>query len=296
MLDAALRWLLPSAALLAIGPLAAIPVAALHGAHGGPDTGFLASSSPMAGLIALVIAAVAVIAVGAIVARLTGLRTALLAAGFVAAWVAWRTGEADTIYRVAPAAGTVLALVADGVLIAIVAFIALAAADRVQRRARHAEQLTVDPLVSVATIKATFTTPSGLAGIGAAAVVALVLAFFAAASPARGQAVFAAFVAAIGAGAAASIASGSLSKEAAPPLAAFIGVLIAMILSPLVVLITPGTAELAEAAVRGAIPGPGRVLAADWLVGFLLGTPVGIGWAGAAIAPEHDHAAHATHA
>lgn len=97
MLYTVLRYAIPLAALLLVGPLACHFTASLTGVDGGEQASLLLSSTPFKGVIAGCIAFALALVPGVLGARLVGNRSGLLSAGLVLAWAAWGTGRSDLI-------------------------------------------------------------------------------------------------------------------------------------------------------------------------------------------------------
>ncbi len=97
MLYSVLRYAIPFAALLLVGPLAAHFTAGLMGVDGGDQASLLLSAAPAKGAIAACIVFGLALIPGVIGARCVGNRSGLLSAGLVLAWGAWGTGRSDLI-------------------------------------------------------------------------------------------------------------------------------------------------------------------------------------------------------
>ena len=106
----------------------------------------------------------------------------------------------------------------------------------------------------------------------------------------KGQTLFGA----LAAGILASIASHMAGDEDNPDaLAPFLGVALAALLSPLLLIAFPGLAGVEKAVVADALPGFARLQPLDWGVALLIGVPVGLNWMGIALGREGASTAHA---
>lgn len=94
MLHATLRWALPLIGLLVFGPLAGWLASGLTAADGGPEATLLLSGSPVAGVVALLVA-MAVAGFAVWTARVIGPGAGLLTAGLILAWPAMALGRVD---------------------------------------------------------------------------------------------------------------------------------------------------------------------------------------------------------
>ncbi|USN99365.1 MAG: hypothetical protein H6810_01425 [Phycisphaeraceae bacterium] len=295
-----LRWILPTAAVLILGPLAAIPVATLRGTDGSPDTTLLVSASPVMGVISLLIVAVVAGAGAAITesllnlgleslqpddafrARRAAAGTARTFAGLVVAWAAMRTGASWNIFMV-HGGSVVTPLVIEGVLVAIAGaglLVVLATFDGTRDATALREDFT-----------AAVSGKNALVGLVVGIVAGGVGAFLVAVEGGRGQCMMAGALGSVLAAVGVQLAESDLSPERAR-LRASIAVLVLMVLSPASLLFFPGAGHIADAARTGSLVGPGLVQPLDWLVGVFLGVPTGMAWVGSvAEKAHHQHTA-----
>lgn len=284
MVKMLLRWLMPIAALVLLGPIVGRTIAALRASDGGTDVSFLTGADPIAGILALILVGVFGVVAAAGSASVVGFRPGLTIAGFVVAWGAWFTGENGMIFR-RDGAGAVVPMAIEGGLVALVgAAIVIASAWAGRRHERDSERPMLPQLGR------SLTTKAGLVASAAAGAAGLVVAWVVARDDMRGQAIFAAFVGGIVAGMVG--AQMAPDSEDAPPMAAggVTGMLALALIAPAIAFVRPGLGGIAAAAESGALPGALRLQPLDWLVGVLLGVPVGMGWAGA-LGEEHGHVA-----
>jgi hypothetical protein len=109
----------------------------------------------------------------------------------------------------------------------------------------------------------------------------------------RGQALMAAVLGSIAAGAVSVLVVRSLSDEEGSAATPYAAAVVAAVAGPLVGLVAPGPAELSSAIVGGSLPGVLMVQPLDWAAGLLLGVPIGVGWIGALAGPARESKAGA---
>lgn len=281
MTKAVLRWVIPLAALLLLGPVAGWLTYSLRAPDGGPETSLLLSNSPVMGLLAGVgVFALAAVG-GCISARMFGGAAGLFAAGLVLAWGAWGLGRIDQIVRRAGNGSTMWVLSIEGVFVGVLGVLAAVAILRAGRHGKHLEE--PEPMFSRASLVAL-----GLGALGAAAA-----AWIVAREPLKGQM----FAAGACAGIVAAIV-GHLSSARSPAsvFVAAVAVLAAVspALSTLVNLvprasggsslaILPSSAQVVSAVRAGTMLPLARPLPLDWLAGAFIGVPMGLSWAGAMV-------------
>ncbi|MEM7622470.1 MAG: hypothetical protein AAF235_04630, partial [Planctomycetota bacterium] len=167
-MTAALRWILPALALVALGPLAALPVAALRGGDGSSAATPLTAASPALGLASLAIIAFLAAATLSVAVRVVDRKTAMAVAAYVIIWPAVRTGDTAAVLALTGSAG-VFGLLAEGIAAAAIGvlLLALVSMARGESLPRQAKMI--------------FTNTAGLAslaiGVAAAFVVATFVAF-----------------------------------------------------------------------------------------------------------------------
>jgi hypothetical protein len=290
--QAALRWVMPIAALAAIGPLAAGPARGLRDAHGGDAVSLLLNPSPLAGIIAaVVLLALAVLGAG-IGARLVAPAMGRTVAGLTIAWAAAFLGDTGDILVIAgPGPGSALALTLETLLLAAGGLAILLLCEHLGRRAEDAPEPP-----KPAELLRCLTQPAGLIAVVAAAVGALVGTWLVARDDMRGQAFMAAVLGAILAGAAARLGVGLTGTHHGPATGILLpaaGVLLAGLIAPFTVAVTPGFPEVEPAVLAHTFGGPGAVAPVDWLAGAILGTSIGVNWAASTLDRGHTDAAPA---
>ena len=265
-----LRWLLPSLAVMLLGPLLALPIASLEDPTGGPDATLLLSNAPVLGVAVLLVIGIVAAFGGAITARLTAPGTGRTFVGLCIAWAALRTGNSWRIFEM-HGAGAAIPLAIEGVVVAAVG-LAIAGLLSVGGGTHTPAAYKKDVRVAVGTGNAAIGIAIGVAaGIAGTVLVAL--------DGARGQCLAGGFFGALLAAVAVHLATPTLSTEQAR-IRSIAAVAVLMIVGPLTVYAVPGGGEAADAARSGTLVGPSLVQPLDWLVGIFLGVPTGLGWVG----------------
>lgn len=290
------RWTAGLLALFFIGPLASVLTGLLRGPTGGHDASLLLSSSPISGvMVGLAVMALATIG-GILAGRLVGLKSGMLVAGFVAAWGAWRLGTIESILRVAvnessraagggPPTGGSAALVTlaiEGFIVALASLVVAAIVESAARRGERedvapgATRKTGHPLVRL--VHETFYGKPALVGLGAGAVAGAAAIWLVAFEPLKGQAVMAAVLGTIAAGAASQLAAQSMGGKATllTPVAAMS---VLALLGPLAALVFQSK-HLVDALYSRELLAFAVPVSLDWAAGTLLGAPIGLSWAG----------------
>jgi len=286
----AVRWTLNIIALAVLGPLAATLASGLDDRHGGDAVSLLVNESPMLGLLALLATGAIAVTASGIAARVSQPPMGLTVAGLTAAWVALSLGDSGEVLR-AGGAGTIGALALEAVLALAIGVCVLHAARSAEKPAdgvAHGE--ATPPLASPVWYVKSLLSAGAAFGVAAGAAGALFGAWLVARDDLRAQSMMAAVVGAIVGGAVARLA-GTLLPGGDPALAhradiPAIGVLVAGVLAPLSLFVIPGLGDVDAAARAATFAGPGSVLPVDWLVGAMLGTPIGINWAGSLLGRE----------
>lgn len=278
--------MLPIVALFLLGPISTLGLEALQSHEGGPDVSLFVNATPAIGLglgLALLVASGVY---GLMCARLVDPRTGTLSAGFLVSWAAWRTGNMELLLRFEPGSGTLYRLCLEAIVVCTAAgavALLIAGAARADHQPTHGDlpgphfgsvHRIVRPPVAVAIV----------AGAAGALVVAHVVAF----NPLRGQALMAGVLGSIAAGAVTRLVIRAWVNEEAPSAAPYAAIVVAAAVAPLIGLVLPGPSGLETAAVQGTLIGPLKVQPLDWAAGMLIGTPMGLAWAGAAVHKARD--------
>ncbi len=281
-----LRWALPLAALFVLGPAASRLVVLLHAADGSRDVSLLVNTSPVLG-IAVILGVFGLALVGALpAAALVGPRSALLTAGVTFAWASWYTSPLSMLVRRADAGSLLVTLAIEGAIVALLGLGTLWLIFRLGARADDEH----DHLIGEGglELRRCLTTPVGLACIAASIAAAALVTWALAREPQRGQSIFAAFAAGIAAGGV-GVWAGSFIDRDVPRGAPMLAMLVLAFAAPLVGLVVPGAEALGPSVVGDDILGVLRLQGMDWLVGALVGVPVGLSWVRAAIDSSEGH-------
>ncbi|MEM1184860.1 MAG: hypothetical protein AAGI53_07635 [Planctomycetota bacterium] len=278
--QSAVRWTLNIVALIILGPLAAMLVTRLVDRHGGHDVSLLLNTSLPGGLFALTaIGAIGVVA-AALGARISSAQMGRTVAGLTVAWAAFSVGDlGDALRAAGPGFPAVITLVIEAALLGVCGIAMLWATVSMDREAsKDGTPISVGAFVALLTSK------GAMLGIVVAAAGALVGSWLVARDDLRGQAFFAGVLGAI-LGAAASRITGTMLPGGDPanahrPEIPAVGVFLAGMIAPFVLVVVPGLGGIDEAARGAQLTGPGAVSPLDWLGGALLGTTIGINWAG----------------
>lgn len=301
------RWTAGLLALFVIGPLlASVLTGSLRGPTGGHDASLILSSSPLSGvLVGLAVMALAMV-VGVLAGRLVGLKSGMLVAGFVTAWGAWRLGTIDEILRVAvnqnarvsggglPSGGgsALITLAFEGFASVIAALLVTAVVDAAARARQPVAPSTPRPATAgrapkepqglaeciIHVVRETFAGMPALVGIAAGAAAGAAAVWIVAFEPLKGQAVLAAAIGAIAAGATSQLAAQSMGGRATllTPVASMA---IVALLGPIATDIVQG-GRLVQALYSQNILALAVPVSLDWAAGALLGAPIGLSWVG----------------
>lgn len=277
MLTIAIRWVIFIAAIFALGPAAAWLTSGLRAADGSAQTSLLLAASPLqgilAGLGALVLAALA----GVAAARFIGHRSGLFVAGLVLGWAAWGLGRIDRIIGHTLSAGALYTIAVEGVLFGllgvVLAWIILripsiprAAPVRAAADDHHHHHLPPEPRE--------LWNSAAPAAILTALVAASIVVYLLAQDAIKGQTIAAAAMGGIFAAAAGRVVSQRLSS-----VTFFAALALLSAAAPLAASIIAGPAVV-KAALSGTFFNLARPLPLDYLAGAFIGIPIGLSWAG----------------
>lgn len=290
MIQSALRWTLPLAALLAIGPLAWLLTSHLRTPDGGPDASLLLSTTPLLGLLCGIAALVLAGAVGLAAAKLISPHYGLFSAGLVLAWAAWGTGRIDVIARAhttlasgPPSDATFfLKLAVESLLLAPLALgLAWAMIRFGKPPAPHPEgHHAHHPHLPEPTALVDPRTPLGLL---ASMLVGGVIAWLIAQESLKGQT----FAAAAFAGLFGAVAGRLVALQVSASALLF-GVVLLGVVGPVIAMLTAGQQGALVRAAAGLTFNLARPLPLDWIAGAFVGTPLGLSWA-ASMIPADAH-------
>lgn len=274
MIDTSIRWGLYIAALVVVGPIAGALMDLSSASNGAAGTA-LVTTSPVLGVIALVLGAALALGLGSLAAWRCGLRPGLTCAGIVFCWMAgMSSGLTETI--AAAGHGPWLALVLEGTLVAVCLLalgVAIALAAQKHKPA-PGEHVTPQSAEAMQSEHALTLNPRVLVAVAIAALGGAAAAWVLAVTDIRGQVIAAAAISAI--------AIGLIIKLVdikTPAIAALAAAGVLAIVSPAYALATVNPDTALAAAYAQTLPGLVLVTPLDWAAGVLLGTPIGLAWA-----------------
>lgn len=291
MVNALLRWIVPLAALFALGPVAARLTGTLRALDGGPDATMLVCAQPVQGLIVGVGAVLLAIIAGVFAAVLIGGRMGLFCAGLVLAWGAWATGRVDLIIASAQSGGPLSRIAIEGVIIGALGVLGSAAILLMpSRRAVPGAAGGAAAHAALPTEPRAIREKTGPMGALVAMLVGAVVLWLLAQETLKGQTIAAAtFASLLGA------AAGRVVAPYANAMWFFIGLCALGVISPLAAMMIHGTGAaggldgVTQAALANRLFRPANVLPMDLLAGAFLGVPMGLAWAGSMV-ERHAHA------
>jgi hypothetical protein len=274
------QWISRAIALALIGPVAASVAGGLSAVDGSGAHTLLTGESFVHGLIVLLIVGVLVGIAGIVGSVLDGRREAFLAMGFVLGWVAWTSGRIGQVYNLSPEAGTSIRLAVEGLLLGVCVIIASAIVSL-----KNDDDLLTS--FSPKRLLEWGGQVSMLASLGSALVVAGIVSMLLGTYDFPGQSTGVGFFAGILGGVAGSMVAVSMhgkdGHDGTPFAPVMIGVMLASVVYPLVTIVYPGFGSMQELVLDGTYPGFLIVSPAAWVMGALLGVPVGHSWV------EHSH-------
>lgn len=293
MRNGIIRWTIYLIALFVAGPAAGALVGAVHAVDGGPASP-LVSASPGLGLASAIGAMVIALVLGLVASKVLGLGAGMTAAGLVVAWTAWRTADVEQLLRTAQSGKPLKMLAVEGVVLGILGLV-IALSCWLASGKQDASELSSSGASYAAKkvggvegrllgmgaallLKKIFGGKGGPASIAVGLIAGGLAAWLIAATPLKGQAVFAA----IAAGAFAA-AAGRLVDFEAPVPAMFFPILILAAVGPLSGLVMSGTGGVLAASYKGTLFPLANISPLDWIAGGLLGIPMGTSWAGSMI-------------
>jgi hypothetical protein len=290
MLKATLKWALILASLLALGPLVSRLMMNVRDVDGGRAVTFLVNGDLGAAMLTLGALVGCMLLVGVIAAKLFGWGTAVMCAGFIAAWTATGQGTLESIVRRAGGGGDLFKLGVEGLLLTVLAGLGAVLFGRVAAGpaggasalpANHARARL--SLLTEGDTSRDNPMPVILAGIGAGFIVAVIVVWLFALSGARNQTLASAIIAGMAAGGVnhAISAGRSFTLSVLVPILSL--ALLAM-LAPVLVKFVEGPRLLAKV-YDGTVLNLARPVSLDWVAGALIGVPLGMSWANTSAKP-----------
>ncbi len=281
MMQTIRQWISRAIALCVIGPIAANIASGPVGSDGSSQHTLLTVDSMSAGIVALLVVSGLIVLMGVVGAKLGGRREGLLCMGFVLGWVAWTQGRMGQVYLLSPDAGTSVKLAIESLGLMLVVLFAGVLISRDSEK---------DPVSSFAPahLRSWIRNKAMLGALGGGVVGAVAMAWLFGRTDLPGQSVGVGLFGGILAGVVGAMSAASLNGKAehtGTPFAPIIfGVMLAGVLGPLVGIVAPGLGEIGELAIVGELPGYLALSPAAWVMGALIGVPVGHSWV------EHSHA------
>lgn len=274
MIDATVRWILYIVALILVGPIAGLLMGLTDGPDGSAGTAVV-STSPIIGVISLLLGSILAGGIGALAAWRCGLRPGLICAGIVMCWMAGMSASTASAIS-STGDGPWGAFVVEGVLMAIcLVGIGVVVALAAQRHTpQPGEHITPQSTEAMETEHALSFSGRSVAAVIIAAAGGGAAAWVLAITDLKGQVIAAAALAAI-----AIAVVVKLVDLKTPALGALAAAALLAIVGPAYAMATVPADTALAAAYAQALPGIVRLTPLDWAAGTLLGTPIGLAWA-----------------
>lgn len=274
---AILRWSIPLAGLLLVGPLAGMCTIGLRGADGSDAVTPMLSSSPVMGLVMGLMAMVIAGAFGAVATWINGFKSGFFTTGLVLAWATWGLGNMDDIMRRTQSASTMWKLSGEGLVLGAAAVaVALGLLAVHHRRLQTSATVSTAPVPEAAVQAERQALRQAIVRslIAALPVMGLVV-FIVATGALKGQA----FAAAV-AGALLSVVAGLWATRSAPPFVFIVAAAILAAASPIAATFIHGSEQsLVRASLGGTLFPLARLIPLDWIAGAFVGVPMGLSFA-----------------
>lgn len=282
MIHVGKQWTARALSLCVIGPICAWIASSVIALDGTPQTTLLTGNSIVTSLMSLGGVLGLVMLMGVCVGRCIDRREGILNMAFVLGWVAWTGGRVGEVFRISADTGTMLKLAGEGLVLTLGVLIALSLMTNPKSNGADGQPDEVSRF-DAGYIKSSFSSSAGFISLGAALVASVVVAMLFGQSDLPGQAVGVGFFAGIAGGLGGTLASTSAKKNdrnAGPTAFApiMVGVMLCAVLMPIVGILYPGVGELAGLVNIGDLPGFLIVSPSAWVMGALLGVPVGHSW------------------
>ncbi len=266
MAESALRWTFSILAIFLVGPLLALLISGLRAIDGSHDLSLIINAKPGLGLALGLCVIIGAGIFGLVASKIVTRGTGMASVGLVVVWSAWQMGTVDHIVRSNPD-GPLTKLAIEGLLVGLVGVLFATLIDITCKGSREK-------------IKSVFALPDSafFASIVAGVLVGGVVAWFVGYQTLKGQALFAAFLGSIGAGAAAQLTAMMLGKDPRS-MTGFLSIAVLAAVAPLAAMYFHGTGlQQAVRAGPNGFFGAAVPVSLDWVVGMFLGVPVGQAW------------------
>ncbi|MCA9299668.1 MAG: hypothetical protein KDA28_11410, partial [Phycisphaerales bacterium] len=209
-----------------------------------------------------------------------GARAGSVAAGFVAAWAAYRTGTVDGFIRRTQDNSVFTMLAVEGLLVGLVGaaiWMGILVAGRAQTSKEAINETTGLSIGGL--LKRALTTRSCQAAFVVAIFAGGAAAWAVVQEPLKGQTIFGAGVAGIAAGLAGRLVGVTIGEEPGG-VPVILAMAVLSFVGPLTVYLAPGSDDVVGSLYSGDFVGSAAPLSLDWLAGSLLGVPIGLNWVG----------------
>ena len=288
-----IRWIFLLGALFVVGPLSSRVTAGLTAIDGSQHTSLLVGSSMSDGILATIAVFALCAAVVLPGAALAGPRRGMLLACYCLAWASWTTGSVDEIIRSLRGESPVQTLVLEAIFVGalmLLLLLAMLRVGRVQERGPDGLDFAAGKKAVAQNLRG-LVSVGGLAGLVAAVALGGLVAWIFAIEPLKGQAIFAALLGGIAAGAGAHMVSVTVADEdhPAPTITPFLAVALLGLIGP-IAMQAMANGDLRGAAFAGKLFPLGHILPLDWAAGGMLGVPIGVTWARSMIEDHKDDA------
>ncbi|MFM9958836.1 MAG: hypothetical protein ACKVZJ_12240 [Phycisphaerales bacterium] len=262
MKQTVIRWSIVAGAALVVGPIAGRLTGMLRAPDGGPDATAFLTSTPILGVVVTLAAILLAWAYALFATKFLNFKWGMLCAGLIVAWAAWNAGRADAVIRRVQSPSALWALAIEGLVWGLVGVVASFFITRASDR--RAAGVDADAGTRTDSVKA--------AGVG------ILVAGLAATAVARSEMVGQTFLAAVTAGAVGTLVGRIVGHRACVP-ASMLACPALAFLGPAAAAIFHGSGVL-DVLYKGDLFALARIMPLDWLGGMLIGTAVGVSWAG----------------
>lgn len=292
-------WVLRGAAILVLGPIAGMLANSMRSVDGSGHATMLLSSSIVRGVFVVLAIGFMAQLIGIVATKVLSLREGVLNAGFVLAWGAWGGGRVGEALRSDPGVGSLVRLAIEGGLVfGLVAFMLWMMTKAAKKGDVRSDVLRFDGSL-ISTLRAEPTMMAAVLGVSVIA--ALGASWLQVTSDLTGQSVWGGFVGGLLAGLVCGLMlhhsdqknvkrdPGARVVSVVP---AILGVSLAGLVAPIVVLVVPGSGNVIGSIASGDAPGWMMMTPMAWSAGALIGVPAGYGWVESSM-QRHQSAAHA---
>lgn len=283
-----LRWIFILLCLLVVGPIVYRLTSGLRDVDGGHAATLLLAESLPKGLLAGAVTLLAAAVAGAVGSYLFSLSTGFSCAGVILAWGAWGLGTIDAIIRRSHGAGDLPKLAAEGGVVTAAALVMSVAMVVIARR-RQPKPIDAPGGVLGLLGEPTADKPlqgGVIAGLVASLIGAAIGIWVMPVITLHGQTLMTVVVAGILAGVVGQFTASSQGVTITP-VTPTLTLLLLAVAGPVIARLMGTNEHVVELAYQQQLLPLARPVSLDWAAGALLGTPIGIGWAGAMMDARH---------